>query len=97
MFPCITLRESTEWLETVELKANTLVGTENDRIVREAKTLLGDRTLKKRLATVPNPYGDGRAADKICGTLKDMFYSGKIKIGYWKPGWKHSVRGTSRK
>ena len=36
--PCVTLRDSTEWLETVEKGANIVVGT-NSQLIKEVKTL----------------------------------------------------------
>jgi UDP-GlcNAc3NAcA epimerase len=56
--PCITLRENTEWVETVETGWNRLVGTDPDRIVAAVRqTPLPDEH--------PPLYGDGRAADSI--------------------------------
>jgi UDP-GlcNAc3NAcA epimerase len=56
--PCITLRENTEWVETVATGWNQLVGTDPDRIVGAT-----------RETSVPEEhpplYGDGRAADSI--------------------------------
>jgi UDP-N-acetylglucosamine 2-epimerase len=60
--PCITLRENTEWVETVETGWNRLVGTDPDRIVaavREAATP----------AQHPPLYGDGSAADSIADLI----------------------------
>jgi len=63
--PCITLRENTEWMETVKLGANFLVGHDTNRIVSKAKMLLSDSYVKDRIKRLPNPYGCGKAADKI--------------------------------
>jgi UDP-N-acetylglucosamine 2-epimerase len=56
--PCITLRENTEWVETVELGWNRLVGSDPGRIV----AAVGEATAP---AEHPDLYGDGRAADSI--------------------------------
>lgn len=56
--PCVTLRDETEWVETVELGWNTLVGTDPDRIAQAATAAL-------RPATRPAVYGDGHAAERI--------------------------------
>lgn len=56
--PCVTLREETEWVETVEAGLNTIVGWEANHIitaVNEAKPG-SDRG---------DFYGDGRAAERI--------------------------------
>jgi UDP-N-acetylglucosamine 2-epimerase len=60
--PCITLRENTEWVETVETGWNQLVGTDPDRIVGAAREtrVPGEH---------PPLYGDGRAADSIADLI----------------------------
>jgi len=60
--PCVTLREETEWVETVEAGWNTLVGCDPERILRAA---LEPQRGKKAAW----PYGDGRAAVRIVGLL----------------------------
>lgn len=61
--PCVTLREETEWIETVDCGWNELAGAETDRI-RDA--LVADRTP----GTTPNPYGDGLASRRIVSLLQ---------------------------
>jgi len=60
--PCVTMRPSTEWADTVELGANTLVDDDPDRIVAAVANahIPDDR---------PPLYGDGRAAARIAGLL----------------------------
>jgi len=67
---CITLRKTTEWIETVELGANLLVGNDKERILRSAKDYLASKKLKKELAALPNPFGDGKASSKIIDAVK---------------------------
>ncbi|WML67287.1 MAG: UDP-N-acetylglucosamine 2-epimerase [Methanoregula sp. SKADARSKE-2] len=63
--PCVTLRENTERPETVDVGGNLLAGTSADRIVAAAeKMLLVARDWK-------NPYGDGKAGERIVGICKD--------------------------
>ena len=69
--PCITLRETTEWPETVKLGANHLVGANTQKIVQEATKILEKREetigkFKEKL----NPFGDGKASQKILDTIK---------------------------
>ncbi len=59
--PCITIREETEWVETLENGANVLAGADTDRII-EAEA--------KRAATdFPPLFGDGRASEKLAEIL----------------------------
>lgn len=63
--PCITIREETEWVETVEDGWNILVGTEKDLIYKSIQEFQ-PKTEKKAL------FGDGHSAEKIANIL-DLF------------------------
>jgi UDP-N-acetylglucosamine 2-epimerase (non-hydrolysing)/UDP-GlcNAc3NAcA epimerase len=60
--PCVTMRPSTEWVDTVELGANVLVDDDPDRLVT---AVAGAIMPAKR----PQLYGDGHAAERIAETL----------------------------
>ncbi len=64
--PCLTLRENTERPVTIELGTNVLVGTDPEKIRREAKLSLGSDA--KREFSVP-PLWDGKASGRICDEL----------------------------
>ncbi len=66
--PVLVLREKTERPEGVEAGLARLVGTDEERIVGEAGNLLADRAARLRMSGT-NPYGDGRAADRIAAIL----------------------------
>lgn len=66
--PCVTLRENTEWVETLEIGGNTLAGTSPERILKAAQKMLHVNR------NWGNPFGDGKAAEKIvmiANELKD--------------------------
>jgi UDP-GlcNAc3NAcA epimerase len=56
--PCVTLRPSTEWVDTVGLGANQLVDDDPDRLVEAVERARMPEGL-------PELYGDGRASDRI--------------------------------
>jgi UDP-N-acetylglucosamine 2-epimerase len=60
--PCVTLRPSTEWIETVEVGANVLVDDDPDLI---ATTITYAAIPERR----PQLYGDGRASARIASVL----------------------------
>jgi UDP-N-acetylglucosamine 2-epimerase (non-hydrolysing) len=67
--PCLTFRDRTEWVETVELGANVLVGDDKGLILERAKEYVESGDLKRKLKDMPNPFGDGAAARKVLDVL----------------------------
>lgn len=67
--PVLVLRQKTERPEAVEAGTVKLVGTDEDRIVRETSRLLDDRAEYKRMTRIHNPYGDGHACPRIADIL----------------------------
>lgn len=68
--PVLVLRDVTERPEGVEAGAVRLVGTDHRRIVAEAIRLLDDADHHRRMARAVNPYGDGRASERITAALR---------------------------
>jgi UDP-GlcNAc3NAcA epimerase len=60
--PCVTLRDETEWVETVEAGWNRLAGADAERIVETVRAI-------DPPATRPTLYGDGAAAEQITRVL----------------------------
>ena len=67
--PVLVLRRETERPEAVEAGTVVLAGTEREPIVRLASELLTDRTKYDAMAHAVNPYGDGRACERIADAL----------------------------
>ncbi len=67
--PVLVMRETTERPEGVEAGILKLVGTESDRITKEANRLLDDASAYAQMAKAANPYGDGHAAERIVEAL----------------------------
>lgn len=63
--PCITMRDETEWVETVDAGWNHLVSADADWIVQAAEEALSGRVARHAAA----PYGDGHASEKIVAHL----------------------------
>ncbi|MEM2602240.1 MAG: UDP-N-acetylglucosamine 2-epimerase (non-hydrolyzing), partial [Candidatus Bathyarchaeia archaeon] len=69
--PCLTLRDNTERWETVHLGANRLIGTDPSRIIEETKRAWMDEEWEVRIKGLKNPYGDGRASERIASKLEE--------------------------
>lgn len=69
--PVLVLREVTERPEGVEAGTLRLVGTDPDRIVAAAASLLDDAAAYALMAQAVNPFGDGHAAERIVRALLD--------------------------
>jgi UDP-N-acetylglucosamine 2-epimerase (non-hydrolysing) len=67
--PVLVLREKTERPEAVEAGTVRLVGTDPERIQEEANLLLDDQDAYSAMARVHNPYGDGKACERIARIL----------------------------
>jgi UDP-N-acetylglucosamine 2-epimerase len=69
--PVLVLRATTERPEGVAAGTCRLVGTDTDKIIQEAELLLRDKEEYQRRSRLRNPYGDGRAADRIVQILSE--------------------------
>lgn len=63
--PVLVLRDTTERPEAIEAGTVKLVGTDRERVYKEAHALLAESGEYRRMANACNPYGDGRAARRI--------------------------------
>lgn len=67
--PVLVTRDTTERPEGIDAGVAKLVGTETEAIVAEAQRLLTSPTEYARMTEVGCPYGDGRAAARICDAV----------------------------
>lgn len=75
--PVLVLRENTERPEAVQAGTVRLIGTDPDRIHREATRLIEDEQHFASMANAVNPYGDGLAAARTVAALEQMFGAGR--------------------
>ena len=68
--PVLVMRDTTERPEALSAGTVKLVGTNHDLIVNEVSRLLEDETYYNSMAQAVNPYGDGRACDRIVRALR---------------------------
>jgi len=63
--PVLVMRKKTERTEGIDAGTAKLVGTDSEKIYSEAKELLENIRLYQKMAQAVNPYGDGKAAERI--------------------------------
>lgn len=76
--PVLVMRETTERPEAVEAGTVKLVGTERNAIAENLKLLLTDAAAYESMSFAHNPYGDGKACQRIIEVLAD--YTVTVKI-----------------
>lgn len=69
--PVLVMRDTTERPEAVEAGTVILVGTNKEKIVSECLSLLNDSTRYQNMSALHNPYGDGKASERIVQHIKD--------------------------
>ncbi|MFN8217511.1 MAG: UDP-N-acetylglucosamine 2-epimerase (non-hydrolyzing) [Solirubrobacterales bacterium] len=75
--PVLVTRETTERTEGLEAGTLRLVGTDPVLIADEASRLLDDHEAYAAMAAAVNPYGDGRAAERIVAALEHILLGGE--------------------
>jgi UDP-N-acetylglucosamine 2-epimerase (non-hydrolysing) len=70
--PVLVMRDTTERPEALEAGTVKLVGTDEQTIIQEAQRLLDDDRVYKKMSTAHNPYGDGKACEKIVSFIKEL-------------------------
>jgi UDP-N-acetylglucosamine 2-epimerase (non-hydrolysing) len=67
--PVLVMRDSTERPEAVAAGTVKLVGTDKNTIVHEITVLLNDYSVYEKMSKSHNPYGDGKASERIINAL----------------------------
>lgn len=75
--PTLVLRDTTERPEGIEAGTLELVGTDEEQVYNRAHALLTDSQLYARMSQAANPYGDGRASERIVDAILHHF--GRLK------------------
>lgn len=69
--PVLVMRDTTERPEAVNAGTVKLVGTDKELIIKEAQKLITDKVYYDSMSKAQNPYGDGKAADRIVKALQN--------------------------
>ncbi|MFH1678489.1 MAG: UDP-N-acetylglucosamine 2-epimerase (non-hydrolyzing), partial [Candidatus Omnitrophota bacterium] len=70
--PVLVLRSVTERPEAIEAGTARLVGTNRQVIVSQAQKLLEDKDEYNKMSAKENPYGDGKAGERIADILREV-------------------------
>ena len=76
--PVLVLRDTTERPEAIEAGTVRLIGTTEETVYQEAKILLTDSARYRAMSEAANPYGDGRAAQRIVRTI--LWRNGRVAV-----------------
>ena len=69
--PVLVMRDTTERPEALEAGTVKLVGTDAKKIIEEAEKLINDQYEYEKMSKAHNPYGDGKACQRIIDFIKD--------------------------
>lgn len=83
--PVLVLREVTERPEGVRAGVARLVGTHREAILRNAEEVLSDADARARMGATRNPYGDGRAAERIADIVVHTLTGRARRTRDWEP------------
>jgi UDP-N-acetylglucosamine 2-epimerase (non-hydrolysing) len=67
--PVLVMRDTTERPEAIDAGTVKLVGTDYDCIVNEAMSLLTNKEAYDKMSFAHNPYGDGKACQRIADII----------------------------
>ncbi|MFI3199758.1 MAG: UDP-N-acetylglucosamine 2-epimerase, partial [Methylococcaceae bacterium] len=70
--PVLVMRDTTERPEAVDAGTVKLVGTDAQRIIQETNNLLDNHQAYELMTKAHNPYGDGKACERIINFMKEL-------------------------
>ncbi|WP_152018610.1 non-hydrolyzing UDP-N-acetylglucosamine 2-epimerase [Aliarcobacter butzleri] len=70
--PVLVMRDTTERPEALEAGTVKLVGTSKEVIIKETQKLLDNKSEYEKMSKAHNPYGDGKACEKIVNFIKEL-------------------------
>jgi UDP-N-acetylglucosamine 2-epimerase (non-hydrolysing) len=70
--PVLVMRDTTERPEAVDAGTVKLVGTNRESIIKEAQKLLDNKEEYEKMSKAHNPYGDGKACERIVEFIRDV-------------------------
>lgn len=70
--PVLVMRDTTERPEAVEAGTVILVGTNKEKIINECLDLLNNKERYEQMSALHNPYGDGKACERIVKYIKEI-------------------------
>ncbi|WP_027339400.1 non-hydrolyzing UDP-N-acetylglucosamine 2-epimerase [Halonatronum saccharophilum] len=76
--PVLVLRDNTERIEGLEAGCLKLIGRDREGVVKEVEAILNSQKEYKKIANVNNPYGDGKASERILEKIKEQRKSSRI-------------------
>jgi UDP-N-acetylglucosamine 2-epimerase (non-hydrolysing) len=73
--PVLVIRKKTERMESVDLGISKIIGTDKDNIIKETLALIENQEKYNNMINKGNPYGDGKASEKIIGIIEKNLMS----------------------
>jgi UDP-N-acetylglucosamine 2-epimerase (non-hydrolysing) len=89
--PVLVLRDTTERPEGIDAGTLELVGTDEERVYARARALLTDTALYGRMSRAANPYGDGKASERIVQAIKHAFGRAEVRPSDFTPSCSRNV------
>lgn len=92
--PVLLLRDTTERPEALAAGTVRMVGSDAGRILQEASKLINDPAEHQKMARAVNPYGDGRAAERIADAIAYHFGLSRKRPEEFE-GWRDASRSKA--